>query len=198
MVTKECARCRSKECYEGADCFGLAGEARALYTEDELRSMRASGEIEAEHYMKATRLEEVGIYARKMGIRKLGLAFCVGLSKEAEILDAILTGQGFEVHSACCKICGIDKAELQVNKMHSSSEREAVCNPVGQALLLEKRGTELNIIVGLCVGHDVLFTEHSHAPVTTLIVKDRVLSHNPAGAIYTSYYRENRFGLEPE
>ena len=76
--------------------------------------------------------------------------------------------------------------------------REAVCNPIGQALCLERCGTDLNIIVGLCMGHDILFTKSSHAPVTTLIVKDRVLSHNPAGAIYTAYYKENRFGLEPE
>jgi len=47
--------------------------------------------------------------------------------------------------------------------------------------------------VGLCVGHDMLFTRHSRAPVTTLVVKDRVLAHNPAGALYSGYYR----GLRP-
>jgi uncharacterized metal-binding protein len=47
----------------------------------------------------------------------------------------------------------------------------------------------MNIIVGLCVGHDMLFQMHSRAPVTTLIVKDRVLAHNPAGALYSNYYR---------
>jgi uncharacterized metal-binding protein len=34
--------------------------------------------------------------------------------------------------------------------------------------------------------------------VTTFIVKDRVLAHNPAGAIYSGYYKKNRFGLSPE
>jgi uncharacterized metal-binding protein len=126
------------------------------------------------------------------------VAFCVGLSKEAEILDAILTKQGFEVYSACCKICGIDKGELGIVKMGSPSDKEAICNPVGQALRLKECGTQMNILVGLCIGHDMLFTKHSHAPVTTLIVKDRVLSHNPAGAIYSSYYRETRFGLPSE
>jgi uncharacterized metal-binding protein len=197
-MTKECARCSTKECYEGKDCFGLVGEARNSYKDEEVRSMRVSGEIEAEHYMKLTRLEEIALYAKKMGMRKLGVAFCVGLSKEAEILDAILTKQGFEVHSACCKICGIDKGELGIVKMGSPSDKEAICNPVGQALRLKGCGTQMNILVGLCIGHDMLFTKHSHAPVTTLIVKDRVLSHNPAGAIYSSYYRETRFGLAPE
>ena len=43
----------------------------------------------------------------------------------------------------------------------------------------------------LCVGHDTLFIKHSEAPVTYLIVKDRVLGHNPAAALYTAkfYYK---------
>lgn len=42
--------------------------------------------------------------------------------------------------------------------------------------------------MGLCLGHDVLFNKHSVAPVTTVIVKDRVLANNPAGALYSSYW----------
>jgi uncharacterized metal-binding protein len=63
---------------------------------------------------------------------------------------------------------------------------EACCNPVLQAGLLNDLKTQLNVIVGLCVGHDSLFMRHSEAPVTTLIVKDRVLGHNPAVALYTA------------
>lgn len=63
-----------------------------------------------------------------------------------------------------------------------------MCNPIGQAEILNEIGTDLNIIVGLCIGHDILFQKYSKAPTTTFIVKDRVLSHNTAGAIYTKYY----------
>ena len=68
---------------------------------------------------------------------------------------------------------------------------EALCNPVLQARLLNKEKTDLNVIIGLCVGHDSLFIKYSKAPVTTLITKDRVLGHNPAAALYTSgfYYK---------
>ncbi|MEM0343735.1 MAG: DUF1847 domain-containing protein [Thermoplasmata archaeon] len=186
------------ECYEGKDCFGLAAEARKAYDEDERKSMKVSGEIEAEHYMKLTRLEEIMLYASMMGKRRMGIAFCIGLQNEARTLDRILTSRGFEVHSACCKICGIDKDELGVRKMHETAGSEALCNPIGQAMLLNGRETEINILVGLCVGHDMLFTEHSNAPVTTLVVKDRVLCHNPVGALYSSYYLETRFGLVDE
>ena len=53
-----------------------------------------------------------------------------------------------------------------------------------QAKLLNDQKTEFNVIVGLCVGHDSLFTKYSDALVTTLVAKDRVLAHNPAGALY--------------
>ena len=66
---------------------------------------------------------------------------------------------------------------------------EALCSPVGQAALLAKAGTQLNVVIGLCVGHDSLFFMHSKAPATVLIAKDRVLAHNPAGALYSRYIR---------
>ena len=197
-MAKECARCKSMECYEGEDCFSLSKDARAAYSKDELRSMKVSGDIEAGHYMKLTRLEEIMLYARRMKMKKLGIAFCIGLTNEARTLDRILTTNGFEVRSACCKVCGIDKSQLGVRKMGPEDANEAVCNPIGQALRLNACGTEMNIVVGLCIGHDMLFARHSEAPSTTFIVKDRVLSHNPVGAIYSSYYLETKFGLEEE
>lgn len=196
-MKSDCAKCETKECYEGKDCYQLADEVRASYSTEELESMRTSGQIEADHYMKLTRIEELALFAEKMGMKTLGIAFCVGLSSEARTISEILKKKGFEVHSVCCKVCGIDKDELGVKRMGEGG-KEAVCNPIGQALCLEKCGTDMNVIVGLCIGHDMLFTKRSHAPVTTLIVKDRVLSHNPAGAIYTGYYKEKRFGLESD
>ncbi|WP_442920361.1 DUF1847 domain-containing protein [Methanococcoides sp.] len=29
-------------------------------------------------------------------------------------------------------------------------------------------------MLGLCIGHDALFTQHSDAPVTTIALKDRI------------------------
>ena len=68
---------------------------------------------------------------------------------------------------------------------------ESLCNPVMHAKLLNKEKTDLNVIVGLCVGHDSIFIKYSEAPVTTLITKDKVLVHNPVAALYASahYYK---------
>ena len=68
---------------------------------------------------------------------------------------------------------------------------EAACNPIAQAQLLNQAGTDMNILVGLCVGHDMLFTKYSDAPVTTLVAKDRVTGHNPVAVLYgqNHYYK---------
>ena len=63
-------------------------------------------------------------------------------------------------------------------------------------MVLARDGTDLNVMVGLCMGHDIIFTQHSKSPVTNLIVKDRVLGHNPAAAIYSRYYLKKRFGID--
>jgi uncharacterized metal-binding protein len=50
--------------------------------------------------------------------------------------------------------------------------------------LCNRAETGVNVIVGLCLGHDMLFTKHSKAPVTTLVCKDRVTGHNPVAVLY--------------
>jgi uncharacterized metal-binding protein len=56
--------------------------------------------------------------------------------------------------------------------------------------VLNEANTDLNIAIGLCVGHDSLFYKYSDALVTTLVAKDRVTGHNPCAPLYTlnSYY----------
>lgn len=64
--------------------------------------------------------------------------------------------------------------------------------PYPSGALLNRAHTDLNVVIGLCVGHDSLFYKYADAYSTTLITKDRVTGHNPAAALYTanSYYRK--------
>ena len=55
----------------------------------------------------------------------------------------------------------------------------------------------MNIIVGLCVGHDMLFAKYSDAPVTTLVGKDRVTGHNPAAVLYGQNFYYKRLQKQP-
>jgi uncharacterized metal-binding protein len=188
-----CADCDDKECYRGKDCPGFNEKAEKAYTGEDLRSMKISTSIEARYYMEKTRLEELILYAKGLEYSRIGIAFCLGLEKEARVIAGILE-RDFTVHSVCCKVGGIDKNRLGLERLHSKEGVEAMCDPIGQAMVLNDADTELNVILGLCVGHDILFTKHSEAPVTTFVVKDRVLAHNPLGAIYSNYYLKRRFG----
>lgn len=188
-IKARCASCESKECKEGKDCFAGADQDLVLYREKNLgRLHKAASAIEAGYYCQANRLEEIVLFAREMECRRLGLAFCIGLAEEARIVEEII-GRDFEVISVCCKICGIPKAAFGLDRIHSDNENEVMCNPAGQARFLNQAGTDLNIVCGLCVGHDAIFSMVSEAPVTTLIAKDRILAHNPAGALYSRYLR---------
>ena len=192
----KCAYCSTKECYQGKDCFGYARKSKeAFETDDRARRLsEVATSIESDGYMKWCRVYEVMEFARRMDFKRIGIAFCVGMGEEAKRLQEILESEGFEVVSVCCKMGGIMKEEMGFKKI-KPERKEAICNSIGQAMALNDAGTELNLIVGLCVGHDVVFSMYSKAPVTTVIVKDRVLAHNPAGALYSGYYRRNVFGV---
>ena len=140
-----------------------------------------------------TRIVEICEFAEKMSFERLGLAFCIGLAKEAGIVEQILKGRGFEVVSVLCKAGRTSKNMIGITddeKIYKGTD-EAMCNPIFQAQLLNQSKTELNIVLGLCVGHDSLFLKYAEAPCTVLAAKDRLLGHNPLAAIYNidSYYR---------
>ena len=138
------------------------------------------------------RIEETWEFAHKMGYEKVGLAFCLGLAAEARMVADMFSAQGLEVISVMCKVGAVPKEFLGLEDSEKirAGSHESMCNPVTQALLLNHSNTDLNVLLGLCVGHDSLFLKHSQAPCTVLAVKDRVAGHNPLAAIYTanSYY----------
>lgn len=170
-------------------------EAIDLYKTNEFikKTTRIASIVEASGYIHWPRLKDTIEFARRMGFKKLGLAFCIGLRKEAGRTAEILNKYGFEVCSVCCKTGGVKKTELEVPEEFTMFSKTGYpigfisCNPIAQALLLNKAKTDMNIIIGLCVGHDITFTQLSNAPVTTLIAKDRSHPHNPAAILYSHY-----------
>ncbi len=197
-LTLDCAGCDRPLCRGGEDCYDAADLVRKRYAEsgpEAARLSKVAASVEADGYLRWPRAEEIIEFARRAGFTHLGLAFCIGLHSEAREYARILKRQ-FRVSSVCCKVCGLDKAAMGLPPLRPEATRETMCAPIGQAELLNRAGVELNILVGLCVGHDALFSQHATAPVTTLITKDRVLAHNPAGALYSGYWRK-RLGREP-
>ncbi len=155
---------------------------------DNALAARAAAEVEAAFYGRMTRLEEVAEFAKRMHVKKIGIANCVGLSREAQTVAKFLRHKGFEVIGLACKAGATPKSNIGMNP--DSALGPNMCNPIYQAQYLNAEQTGLNVIIGLCVGHDALFVKYAKALCTTLIAKDRVLGHNPAAAVYLSdsYY----------
>jgi len=180
----------------------LLEKVKAEYQKPQIREFARQASIqEAECYAHRgvkpyilhptkTRVQEICEFAQKMGYKKLGVAFCGGLRREAQSLTRILEAQGFEVVSISCKAGCIPKETIgiQENEKIFIGDFEAMCSPIGQAMLMNEEKTDFNILVGLCVGHDSLFIKYAEAPVTVLVAKDRVLGHNPVAALNTSTY----------
>lgn len=167
-------------------------DAMNCYKEEENHNiMVAAAEVECDHYCQYTRVEEIMAFAEKIGAKKIGIATCVGLLKESRTLAAILRKRGFTVYGITCKAGSTPKSDVGIpercNKIGIN-----MCNPILQAKMLNHAKTDLNVVVGLCVGHDSLFYKYSEAITTTMITKDRVLGHNPAAALYTAdtYYKK--------
>ena len=172
-------------CPSKVDPDGVA-DAAGKYGDAEVRHIaQVSAAVEAAGYCKWTRVQEICEFAKRMGFRKIGIATCISFVDHARVLSGILESHGFEVASVACKHGGMPKEELgikDVEKVRPGSY-EAACNPVGQAELLKRAGCEFNVVLGLCVGHDSLFFKHAEGLTTVLVAKDRVLAHNPIGAL---------------
>jgi uncharacterized metal-binding protein len=169
---------------------------RVKSDENLLKIALLSAEIEGRFYGKYCRVEETIEFIKRFGAKKVGIATCMGLIQETRLLTKIFDKHGIDYIAVCCKVGSIDKSEIGIPdeiKLNRGAGHESMCNPLMQAELLNEQGTDLNIIMGLCVGHDMLFSMHSKAPVTTLVVKDRALCHNPVGALYTSKTIYSRF-----
>ena len=187
----------------------LLEEANQKYEEESIHNFAHNASVqEADCYANRdqepyvmqpskTRIIEICEFAGKMGYHRLGLAFCLGLSREAKVVEDILSGYGFEVVSICCKAGNTSKDLLGIEEKDKifKGKDEAMCNPIFQARALDAEGVDFTILLGLCVGHDTLFFQHIKSPTTVLAVKDRVTGHNPLAAIYQadSYYKKIRF-----
>ena len=165
-------------------------DALECYREEENPApMVAAAEVEYEHYCQYTRVQEIMAFAEKIGAKKIGIATCVGLLKEAGAFAKILRHNGFEVTGVACKAGTTPKSEIGIDDK-SCGVGNYICNPILQAKILNEEKTDLKVVIGLCVGHDSLFYKYAEGPVTTLVTKDRVTGHNPAVVLYQldSYY----------
>jgi len=147
-------------------------------------------DVSSEEDRQLCRVAELVYFCLGMKFRRIGVAYCIDLMEPAGILTGLLR-RFFDVFPVCCKVGGVkvDDPLTGVGNHHTGTASSCIaCNPAGQAKVLNDLNTDLNVIVGLCMGVDCLFSQGSQAPATVLFVKDKSLVNNPIGAIYSDYY----------
>ena len=142
-----------------------------IYTKEFKKIMQVNCDYTS---MRSNRIEEILNFARGMNITRLGIAHCITFSHEADVLEKYFS-KYFKVYTVGCKHGKVRKKEI----LGGDSGR-VMCNPAGQAEFLNNYKTELNISMGLCVGHDMIFSKKSTGLVTNLFDKDFTNNNNPS------------------
>lgn len=199
---RSCLNCTGEPCEHATGdnpdyCLGgsvtpeIHEEVRRRYLDPEIHAIYEASVRSSALCSNLTRVQEIIEFARGLGVRKIGLASCTIMLNEARTFARILRDAGFETYGVACKIESNHRSDLAVH-VSEGSQDTILCNPIMQARLLEEAGTELNVVVGLCVGHDALFYKHSAAVTTTLAGKDHITMNNPCAALYghNSIYRK--------
>jgi uncharacterized metal-binding protein len=186
----DCLACRNRFCLRGQPCHFDVGAPDPDTDSSRRLILEATRDVAMEDDRTLCRLSELIYFALEMKYRRIGLAYCSDLEEPARILTRVLQ-RFFQVIPVCCKIGGkIEDESMDLLRPDGVSRNctRVACNPIGQAKALERAATEMNVIVGLCVGADCVFAQASHVPVSTLFVKDKSLANNPIGALYSDYY----------
>lgn len=145
-----------------------------LYDTEDIKLMRAAEGVDG---FDVNRLQAIRQFASAAGMKRIGLANCIVFSRQTKIIMAYFS-RYFDVFAADCKYGRMTKENL-----FGENSRKVLCNPAGQSDFLNQKKTDLNISIGLCVGHDMIFSQKSLAPVTSFFVKDFMNEHDSAKAV---------------
>ncbi len=158
---------------------------RSLYDEPENRRiMEAAARVSA-GTANSTRVQDTIKFASYMGASRIGIAACTAMLKETAVLARLLRRAGFSVVALGCKLQENRAPDLGIDPACGVGDC-VICNPIMQALLLNEAKCDLNILMGICVGHDALFAKYSDAPAVTLVAKDFLAANNPCAVLYTA------------
>lgn len=180
----DCLACNDRVCLRGEICpvFENISVSTMPSNSDSARMSEAAIDIACERERTLCRLSELIYFCLEMDYKRLGVAYCIDLEEPADILVRVLR-RYFDVFPICCR------AGRSHRRDEKNSEFERLhCNSIGQAEILNSLKTDFNVMVGIGMGADCLFSQESQAPSTMLFVKDRSLANNPIGAVYSEYY----------
>ncbi|MCK5157115.1 MAG: DUF1847 domain-containing protein [Spirochaetales bacterium] len=179
-----CLTCKAKSCCGAVSCgaekFDLDEQLSVYHEKDTQQIVQAAAKlVDNGRAGTLSRIEELVEFAQLMNYQKIGLAYCYGMEGIAETVRDIFSAKGLKTIGVCCTVGGVRQNEI--NK--ESTLPGVSCSPLNQAAQLNQENVDLAVVIGLCMGHDILFHREFTGDVTTLIVKDRPNNHAPMKGI---------------
>lgn len=179
----DCTNCTyDKKCRNSETCSATSfdrDEVIQKYADESVIVQAAAELVDFGRAGTLSRLQEIVEFSKKMNYRRIGLAYCYGMEKQVQQIAGIIRSNGLNVRAVSCTVGGIPQNEVNPE----SSFCTVSCNPIGQAMQMNSEKVDLVLMVGLCLGHDILFQREVKADCTTLVVKDRVHNHAPLKAL---------------
>ncbi|MFA6597220.1 MAG: DUF1847 domain-containing protein [Ignavibacteriaceae bacterium] len=179
-----CTGCKIKKCRITESC-GLekfdTNNIVQIYEEEENQKIVQAASYLVDDGKAGTlaRLQELVEFIQKMNYQKVGLAYCFGMEKDAIEVKKYFKQNDISISTVSCTVGGIPQDN--VNK--ESCIHKVSCNPIGQAEQLNNESADFVLLMGICLGHDILLQRNLKADFTTLVVKDRVNNNNPLLAL---------------
>jgi Uncharacterized metal-binding protein conserved in archaea len=181
----DCTNCRPKSCRKSGSCGNEKFNKELVlknYSEPENQKI-IQGAASLVNNGKAgtlSRLQEIITFIKLMKYKKVGLAYCYGMESDAKHLKETFKSKGIGLQTVSCTVGAINQNEIDT----TSCTEKVSCNPVGQACQLNSESVDFVLIMGICLGHDILLQKNLKADFTTFVVKDRVFAHAPLKALY--------------
>ncbi len=180
----DCIVCKQKKCKTANSCGAEKYDYEELISEYSKPTNQKIVQSAAELVDNGkagtlSRLQEISEFISSMKYNKIGLAYCYGMEKEAKLIKEYFDDKDIKLSNVTCSIGGVSQSKIN----ESCSIYNVSCNPIGQALQLNSEGVDLTLIMGICLGHDILLQRNLKSDFTTITVKDRVFKNNPLQAV---------------
>ena len=180
----DCVSCSAKTCRKTESCGAEKFDVSELHADYELESNQkilqsASQLVDNGRAGSLSRLDEIIEFIQTMNYKKPGLAYCYGMEQDAKLVKQIFKSRGLGLKTVSCTVGGV--AQDDINK--AGCIHKVSCNPLGQSRQLNAEAADFVIVMGICLGHDILLQRGLKADFTTFVVKDRVYNHAPLMAV---------------
>lgn len=176
----DCTHCAPKSCRNLESCGAEKFDPeviKEIYRDPATQAVvqAAAALVDNGRAGSLSRLRETIEFAKSMKYKKIGLAYCYGMEHDAEAVGVIFREHGLRLTGVSCTVGGVSQDAVNA----ASCTHKVSCNPVGQAAQFNAEGTDLVIMMGICLGHDILLQRELQCDVTTFAVKDRVFDNDP-------------------